>query len=162
MASGRRLSAALCSSAESDSNGNAGAATSSAEVRGPARTRLVAVDRTTEQTDIKVPPARSAISRAVKTFPAVVVVSAPSWKKAIGTQFARSRLGPSVNAPGCEAGEEHRGPRGDYRKHDLDKAPEFGHGRFAARVPGLVAPSTSIDERRKGMKGRKDGAVAMA
>ena len=33
---------------------------------------------------------------------------------------------------------------------------------FAARVPGLVAPSTSIDERRKGMKGRKDGAWAMA
>ena len=78
------MSAALCSGAESDSNGNTGAATSSAEVRGPARTRLVAVDRTAEQTDIKVPPARSAISRAVKTFPAVVVVSAPSWKKAIG------------------------------------------------------------------------------
>ena len=34
------------------------------------------------------------------------------------------------DTPGCEAGEEHRGPRGDYRKHDLDKAPEFGRGRL--------------------------------
>ena len=38
----------------------------------------------------------------------------------------------------------------------------LGAGAFAARVPGLVAPSASIDERRKGMKGRKDGAAAMA
>ena len=38
----------------------------------------------------------------------------------------------------------------------------MGTGAFAARVAGLVAPSRSIDERRKGMKGRKDGAVAMA
>ena len=40
--------------------------------------------------------------------------------------------------------------------------PFFMKQGFAARVAGLVAPSTSIDERRKGMKGRKDGAWAMA
>ena len=31
----------------------------------------------------------------------------------------------------------------------------MGAGAFAARVPGLVAPSTSIDERRKGDEGKE-------